>query len=124
MTANYSQSNTSYPAFAWQDPSTTVDPFMASRNEYDSRRDNSHTLRDSSTVHNKQTPPEIKDMKKRRKVRTVASGVAGGVLGLVVLGPVGGIAGGVGGAMVAKKMGKRKEKRRMDKIEAGHGHGK
>jgi hypothetical protein len=76
------------------------------------------SVNSTSGKHEKQTPPEIKDMKGRRKRRTVASGVAGGVLGLVVGGPLLGIAGGVGGAVVAKKVGKRNEKRRMDELEA------
>lgn len=63
-------------------------------------------------------PPEVKRMRQRRKVATVASGVAGGVLGMAVLGPVGAIAGGVGGAMLTKRTGKRMERKQTERMAA------
>lgn len=123
MTANYASQRYDYQHHAapWHDNNASSDPFDSSYDTPTNYRNQSYYYNrndDYATVHKKQLPQEIKDMKGRRKRRTVASGVAGGVVGLIALGPVGGIIGGVGSAVVAKKIGKRNEKRRMDEIEA------
>ena len=76
-----------------------------------------HVSHDASSKVSRR-PPEVSQMRTRRKVATATAGVCGGLVGLAVLGPVGAVAGGVGGAMLTKSVGKRRERKRTEQIAA------
>lgn len=56
-------------------------------------------------------PPDMYQLKRKRKRKSVRNGLIGGAVGLIVCGPFGAIVGGFGTAGVTKLIHKKKEKR-------------